>query len=66
MSRILKSEEQTQNRLTLSPFCVHLDDFVHDGGVLVALPLVFSDLLWVSAFIGSKQIEIQHHPGLRS
>lgn len=47
--------------LTFSPLCICGDEFVNKCYIFKSLPLSLTDDLWVAAFVGPKQVQIEHH-----
>lgn len=55
------SDRNTNTPLTFSPLRVRRHQFVHEGHVFKPLPLSFADEFWVAAFVGPKQVQVEHH-----
>lgn len=47
--------------LTFPPLCICGHQFINKRHVFKSLPLSFTDDLWVAAFVGPEQVQIQHH-----
>lgn len=57
---------KTIRPLTFSPLGVGGDELVDQGHVFEALPLGLTDDLRVAAFVGPKQVQVEHHLSTRA
>lgn len=57
----LATAKHTRKTLTFSPLCIRGDEFVDECDIFKSLPLSLADDFWVAAFVGAKQIQVQHH-----
>lgn len=47
--------------LTLSPLRVCGHQFINECLIFKPLPLSLTDEFWVAAFVGPKQVQVEHH-----
>ena len=47
--------------LTFSPFCICFNKFIHKRHIFESLSLRLSDHFRIAAFVGPKQVQVEHH-----
>lgn len=55
------TEQLNEDSLTFSPLCVCGDQFIDKCDIFKPLPLGLTDEFWVAAFVGPKQVQVEHH-----